>query len=529
MKTNRWLAIWFVIVIALLALAGGLVYCIDPYFHYHAPKTEDYYYTLDNERSQNDGILRNFSYDALVIGTSMTQNFRTSEVDEIFQVSSIKTPYSGGSYKEINDAVRTALENNPDLEVVIRSVDTDRILHDPDEMRADLGTHPTYLYDDNPWNDVNYLFNRDVIFERAISMLLQSKQEDFVPGITSFDLYSRWQEKESFGRNAVIPDGVKFTGVGDAVHLTEEERERVFQNITRNVTELADEYPEVTFYYFFPPYSVLLYRTMVEDGTIYRQLEAEEYAISLILEHDNIKLFSLNGREDILTDLNNYSDTAHYGEWLNRYLLCCMKQGDYLLTKENYEAYLAEEYAFFLSFDFGSLNDQEDYEVDTYAAALWNEFICGATPVDIMEEYREEFLLSETSNLADEGESIIYCEGSLNLVEDNLDAAVLSLRDGEYVGAKITLEGVGQNKYLVFEGKKVSGNGQPIVVAYDSNGNQVGVVTALSSSLDTEWHRYVLDLGEAGEDVTVILNGGGICSEIDEEEAIYLFRRIVLY
>lgn len=115
MKTKKWILGWFAIVIVVLSMIIKVVYDVDPYFHYHAPDTDKYYYTLNNERSQNDGISKHFAYDAIITGTSMTENFKTSEMDAIFGTDSIKVPYAGGSYKEINDNLEIALENNRKL------------------------------------------------------------------------------------------------------------------------------------------------------------------------------------------------------------------------------------------------------------------------------------------------------------------------------------------------------------------------------------------------------------------------------
>lgn len=62
MKTKEWIIGWLVIVIIVLTIIGSFVYKIDPYFHYHKPDTDDYFYSLDNERSQNDGISKHFDY-----------------------------------------------------------------------------------------------------------------------------------------------------------------------------------------------------------------------------------------------------------------------------------------------------------------------------------------------------------------------------------------------------------------------------------------------------------------------------------
>ena len=112
---------------------------------------------------------------------------------------------------------------------------------------------------------------------------------------------------------------------------------------------------------------------MVNNGSIYKQIEEEKYITELILEHDNIKLFGFNERTDIICDLNNYSDLQHYGQWVNSLILKWMHDDKYLLTKDNYENYIETEMDFFLSYDYESIYDQEDYEDDYYAEELFNE------------------------------------------------------------------------------------------------------------------------------------------------------------
>lgn len=80
-KSVWWLVGYVVMVVILLMVTATLVFRIDPFFHYHKPLISDYYYRISNQRSQNDGIEKNFDYDGIIIGTSMTQNFKTSEAE----------------------------------------------------------------------------------------------------------------------------------------------------------------------------------------------------------------------------------------------------------------------------------------------------------------------------------------------------------------------------------------------------------------------------------------------------------------
>lgn len=375
MKFKLWIMGYLVLVVGALAVACAWVVKVDPFFHYHKPDTERYYYDLNNERSQNDGITKNFDYDALITGTSMAQNFKTSELDNIFGTNSIKVCYSGGTYKEINDNLVNALANNPKLKIIIRGLDMDRFRTDKDAMRPDLGEYPTYLYDNNIFNDVRYVFNRDVLFDRVYPMVVANDQEGFEPGITSFDVYSNWMSGRTFGVNTVCPDGVAIQSVGEPVFLTDAEKEIILGTTSQNITSIAKDHPDVTFYYFFTPYSAVWWHALANNGTIYRQIEAERLIISEVLKYDNIKLYSFNMLTDITTDLNNYKDPTHYGAWINSLILQYMYDGNCLLTHENYEDYLQKEIMFYTSFDYGQLNNQPDYEDDYYAETLLNQKI----------------------------------------------------------------------------------------------------------------------------------------------------------
>lgn len=222
-RARTWLTGYFCIVIAVLFLIGALVYHIDPAMHYHYPYIERYHYELSDQRWQNNGITKHFDYDAVITGSSMTEQFKTSEVDDLFGVRSIKVPYSGASYKEVNDNLKIALQYHPDLKLVIRGLDMNRFFDDCSAMEYELEEYPSYLYNENAFDDVNYLFNRDAIIETY--KLLAETLQGTAPGITSFDEYSIWQDHYTFGINAVCPNGICMEGLERRqVHLSNEEK-----------------------------------------------------------------------------------------------------------------------------------------------------------------------------------------------------------------------------------------------------------------------------------------------------------------
>ncbi|MCH5345018.1 MAG: hypothetical protein J1E64_13365 [Acetatifactor sp.] len=532
MKSKIWIMGYLILVAGALTFVGAWVVKVDPFFHYHKPNTEAYFYPLDNERSQNDGISRNFDYDALITGSSMTENFKTSEFDAIFGTNAIKVPYSGGTNKEINDNLINALAHNKNLKIIVRGLDMNKFIEDKDAMRQDLGEYPSYLYDENIFNDVKYLFNRDVLFDRVYPMVLANDNEGFEPGITSFDEYANWMEGFSFGINIVCQGDITVHSVtvGEPVHLTDAEREILLETIHQNITSLAEQYPEVTFYYFFTPYNAVWWQEIVNDGTIYRQMEAEKLVIEEILKFNNIKLYSFNNETYITTDLNNYKDTTHYGSWINSLMLQYMYDEKCLLTHENYEEYLNEEFTFYTSFDYGKLIDQIDYEYDLLAEAKLNERINGVTPI----VFSEEMLLQEelhgasvVLNQHDESAGI-ECTGSLQRSPDSEIPMHEYMISTEYVGCKVIIDDISDYKCLEFYGMKNQDQGQPGVYIYNEDNAAVAGFMANYQDLDSEWHHYTLNVSELSGQATIIFNGG-YSDNTGSPHSLYTFSDITLY
>lgn len=358
MKAKTWVKEFFVAFFILFFAVICTVLFIDPFFHYHKPKTNQYFYEIDNQRCMNDGVIKNFDYDSIIVGTSMTENFKTSEANKIFGGNFIKIPFSGAYYKEINDAERLALLKNPKLKIVIRSIDDSGFLMDKDQTDGD-GIYPIYLYDDNTLNDVNYIFNRDVMYSYCVKMnILKILGQE--PGITTFDDYSKWPDTDKFGAKAALSGYTEFVSQESHASFTLVDEVTISNNVKQNIVDLADEYPDTEFYYFIPPYSAVYFGNLYNNGNLEREFAAEKYLIEQILPHKNIHLYAFSDDFKLTTDLSNYKDYVHYGEWVNTEMLDKMKEGEGLLTEENYEGYMEKIEKFYENFDYNLLFEQID-------------------------------------------------------------------------------------------------------------------------------------------------------------------------
>ena len=212
-----------------------------------------------------------------------------------------------------------------------------------------------YLYNNNPFDDLNYILNKSILFNKTMDVLKYTKA-----GIetTSFDAYVNWNAKSTFGAKTVLNTYTIAEEPQISRMLSEEERKIILENIRQNVTNLAIEHPETTFYIFFPPVSICWWDVMKNNGQTNWYIDAEQTAIEEILRHSNIKLFSFSNNFDLICDLDNYKDQAHYGEWVNSWMLEWMWNEEYLLTEDNYQEYIESIREFYNSYDYNSLRQQ---------------------------------------------------------------------------------------------------------------------------------------------------------------------------
>lgn len=186
MESKKFFRLLIFGIIFILGLIMSIMIVVDPFFHYHKP-LKFLNYRLGNQRYINDGIVRHFDYNGIITGTSMTENFKASQFNKLFNINSIKVPFSGGSYKEINENLERALKRNDNIKIILRGLDYEKIISDVNMMRYD--NYPTYLYDNNIFNDYKYLLNKDLIIKGLGAVTLYTLKGRKT---TSFDEYSSW-------------------------------------------------------------------------------------------------------------------------------------------------------------------------------------------------------------------------------------------------------------------------------------------------------------------------------------------------
>lgn len=339
----------------MVAGLGAVTVVIDPYFHYHAP-LDSLEYIIDDERYQNDGIVKHFKYNAIITGTSMTENFKTSELDSLFHVNSIKVPFSGASYKEVNENLERAVEANTDIQLIIRGVDYNALDDAKDNIRYPSELYPAYLYDDKLYNDVKYILNKSILLNSTYSVLEYTKMGGKT---TDFDSYMNWNSRFSFGKDAVDAIYTRDEKTDITSEMTDEDYQKLQEHLKQNIIQLAIQNPQIDFYLFFTPYSIYYWDNLNQSGMLKRQLELEKETIKTLLSYDNLYLFSFFDEFEMICDLDNYRDTIHYGEHINSQILLWMYNKEHMLTKKNYQDYCDKIYKFYTTYDYDALFNED--------------------------------------------------------------------------------------------------------------------------------------------------------------------------
>lgn len=310
-------------VLVVLGVLAALVVYVDPFFHYHAP-LPGFPYIVDNQLSQNPGMAENMTYNGCIIGSSMTVNFDTDDFRDILGYDTLKLSYSGAYPRDdynilsiVFDENTRARRINP-MGAVFFALDIPTMTADTMETKYPL---PGYLYDNNVLNDVNYVLNKDVILQYIMRPLIQRKGSDLS------EIYFSWWTPDYYNIQWVMhtyeePEKSPVTyGKDDVLPATEE-------NLKENILPFVEQHPETQFYFFFPPYSILYWHNLQQEGFYEAAYAQYQYVADELLKYDNVHLFYFQTMEEV-TDLNNYADYSHYKPDINRFMVECFKNGEY--------------------------------------------------------------------------------------------------------------------------------------------------------------------------------------------------------
>ena len=307
MKKKTWALLCLAAIICAFAFLSAVVIAIDPFQVYRLATR--YMPPIDNTTQvyANAGIVRNYDYDSAIVGTSVTENFRPSLMNELLGGRFIKLCTSAGTAYNHKLLLDLAFEMH-DMQRVVYGLDVYSFVSDLDQTGSEV---PLYLYDHNPFNDAQYWLNRSVLgsfLPRCLRAWGQT-QDDSIR-----DSMYCWAGKDEYGLAALY--NARFSPI-EPMRPADTYNEKALANLNTHVIPLITAHPETQFDIFFPPYSAAEWSSMQAKGTLESMLTLRGLCYDALSLYDNVTIYDFAAREDWVLNLDNYKDTLHYGQWIN--------------------------------------------------------------------------------------------------------------------------------------------------------------------------------------------------------------------
>lgn len=308
-----------------------LNYIIDPLQFYR----RSYYFNntlYEYQRYQNPGLARTYEYDSVIIGTSMTENFLPRDTKSILGLETLKLSISAGSAYEQAMMLKTAIRTGK-VDTVIWGIDLSAFRGAPDRKGVREEEFPAYMYDDSGLNDFLYLLN-DKTTELSIKTLIRFIGSGPANKYIDISRYSFWYPYAVFGEKQMLERGAIFeaqnAGLGSEYDIDE-----LIQSATHNLILLIEANPGIHFIIFYTPASVMRDQFFIKENIFDMQLEFKKFLNNELLSYDNVSMFDFQAAEEIILDLDRYSDYSHYDLSTMVYMLECINRNRYLVTRED--------------------------------------------------------------------------------------------------------------------------------------------------------------------------------------------------
>ena len=347
-KCKKWLLTFgIVITLGLVGVAGLTIY-VDPFFQYHKPLSW-FPYLVDNQVNMNPGLAKNMEYDSVLLGSSMTTNFDTSKFTEEMGLTTQKLSYNGAYPKDQANIMEIIFEAKGNaVSDVFLGIDELNYSADTDTTKYPV---TKYLYDDNRLNDVQYIWNKDILLNYIFRPLVDTKDK------SDWNLlYKQNYLEEHYNKASVLmffePVEVSNEEVDTQVFI-----EAIDKNLDVNILPYIEAHPETTFHIFYPPYSILYWYNQTRQNSLDAVIEKYRFMTQRLLEYDNVKVYFFQNQEEIICNLNNFADYTHFHGRVCDYMVQCFANGERLVTEENLEEELAVLHELTADYDYEAIWD----------------------------------------------------------------------------------------------------------------------------------------------------------------------------
>lgn len=345
MNSKRFIRFSLCLTLILLIMVASIQIAIDPLFQYHKP-----WFGMDafikKERYQDAGMAKNFDFENVIMGTSMSQNFRINEYEELFGGKTVKLTMEGSHPIDWTYVLDDLSHREVQPKTVLLNLDPYVFRADTEKLEHEL---PTYLYDYNYLNDVNYWFNFQIINDFTVETIIRNIKHDIPDENDAFV----WEKP--FGKEYVLSQYERADIVSEPV------AEDLYKDVASDNMKLLMPYiesmTETRFIFFCSPFSMAFWDGHIRDNSIEAHKIGYISAIDELIDHENVSVYLWNDDAmlDVMKDLDNYADVSHYSGEINSMMLKRIAGQQGLLEKENYSQEIDLMFNYIYNFDYDAL------------------------------------------------------------------------------------------------------------------------------------------------------------------------------
>jgi len=304
MTRARWAKLTLTLLFSGLFCIVALVVLIDPFEIYHRALFYNPPYKSSTQMYSIAGVAKSYAYDSIIIGSSVTENCTPSVYDAAL----------GGRFVKLSMNAGLARDHAKVMDIAFRTHDVKRVVYGLDLFAYSQyytnqkAVTPDYLYDANPFNDVQYWFNQDVWLSEIPAALrrIGTPDED-----ASRDSMYYWQppsmptEDELYALAGLSPSMPKQNDTARGLELTQ-------LNLEHNLLPFIRAHRDTTFTIFFPPYSALYWAEQAQKGNLDSFLAQKLLLCEALLAEPNVELYDFQLEAQWTQDLSLYYDLIHY-------------------------------------------------------------------------------------------------------------------------------------------------------------------------------------------------------------------------
>lgn len=315
---------------AILLFFGGVMFLVDPYFQYRLPEA-DYVLT---DRFCTENMIEKYDYDAVLVGSSMCQNFEMDELDAACGGEVLKAVKGGLNPAEALTLLRK-ISSVGRADTVYLSLDITTF------AKGEKDTYyPEYLTNDTALDDWRYLYGYEAWMRYLpMDVLLLGLNAIDRPVPAAFadevdpDLIGTWGHRATYyDADTLVQRYLAGEGTVSA-----QNPEGLYEQLCAQLDLWLEQKPfaeDVTYHVFLCPYSALSWAHFAREGSMDAILAFRNYYCETLGEYDNVILYDFQGIDET-RDLTLYKDISHYHPSLNSLMATAFANGTHRVSEES--------------------------------------------------------------------------------------------------------------------------------------------------------------------------------------------------